>query len=149
MLSRIQRSPLFVSCFVGLTLALVLGAVAVVLADEGVASHDDTIKELLKKRLVVLTNVHDLQMKSHEVGVAHYRQVVEDQKAMFNAQLDLCDTKEDRIRVHQEVVKVAKEMSQYMIAVAKTGRAKQVDVLKAEAYLIETQIALERAKASN
>jgi len=136
-----------VSVSVGLALALVLGAAGVVLAQEAVAAND-TIKKLLQKRLEIVIEIHTLLVEGYKVGEVEFRQVAEARMLMLSAQLDLCETKKERVKVHHETVEAAKELLRIVTDLAKAEEVGQVDVLKAKAQLLEAQIALERLKAS-
>jgi outer membrane protein TolC len=113
-------------------------------AEQGEAN--DKIKELMQKRLVTVTEIHKLLLKGFMGGQVPFDRVLEARAAMLRAELDLAETKQDRIKVHVEMVKTAEEMVEIVNRLAKAQQATRVDVLKAEAQLLEARIGLERAK---
>jgi outer membrane protein TolC len=108
----------------------------------------DTIKELLQERLATVVRIHKAVVEGYTQGVAgitlddlHQAEVT-----VQNARLDLCETKQDRIKVHEDMVNEAEQWHKFIEKVAQRGQASPVELLKAKAYLLETRIGLERAK---
>lgn len=112
------------------------------------AEQPGKIKELREKRIAVLKEIVEVTEKTYKGGQVAFDQVVKARLDLLQAQLDASETKEDRIRLLGEMVKQAEALEK---AVAKRFEAKEVgrvDVLKAAAFVLETKIALEQAKAA-
>ena len=71
------------------------------------------------------------------------------QAALLAAQLELAEGKEQRIKIHQEMLQQAEALSRIVADQAKANEATSIDVLKAKSQVLEAQIALERAKLAN
>lgn len=104
----------------------------------------DTLKELLQKRLVVAKELLDATMQGFHQGEMSVDQVHEAKRAYLNAQLDLAEQPNDRIRVLTELVKEAAEWEKTVLQRVQTGDLGRVDGLKARLYVLETRIALAR-----
>jgi outer membrane protein TolC len=75
-------------------------------------------------------------------GVLHEADV-----AVLKARLNLCQTKQERIKVYEDTVREAESHNKFVEARFKAGfLITEVDALKAKDYLLECQIGLERAK---
>lgn len=132
-----------------ITLALAATAQGVFVAQAvAQAESNDKIKELLKKRLVIATEIHMERMKALKGGQFEFNRVLEARAVMLRAQLDLCETKAERIKVHEEIVKTAEELVKVMQRFQKGGQVSQVEVLQAELQLLEAKIGLERATSA-
>jgi outer membrane protein TolC len=107
----------------------------------------DAVKELLKERLATVAEIDRLVQAAYRAREASLDQVHQTKAALLAAQLDLAETKDDRIKVHQEMVTHAEEWTKIVAQMAKANEATATDVLKAKARLLEARIALERAKA--
>lgn len=110
----------------------------------------DGTKELQQKRVVVLKQVHDLTVRAYGAGDknASFDKVLEAKITLFTAMLELAETKTERIRICNEIVKQAEELEKTVLKLSQGGQASRIDVLKAQAYVLETQINLEKAKNS-
>lgn len=104
----------------------------------------DTVKELLQKRLVVAKELLDATMQGFQQGEMSVDQVHDAKRAYLNAQLDLAEQPNDRIRVLTELVKEAGEWEKTVLQRVQTGDLGRVDGLKARLYVLETRIALAR-----
>lgn len=131
-----------------ISLLCLLLAAAPQARSQGKANPQDKLKELLQERLVTAQSIHDLVLKGHTQGATNITidQVHEAKVMLLNARLDLAESKEQRIRVHEEMVKEAAEWEQLVIKALQAGQGSPIDVLKAKVYRLERQIALERAR---
>ena len=109
-------------------------------------ADSDAVKALLKERLATVTEIDKLVQTAYRGAEVGLDQVHQAKAALLAAQLDLAETKDERIKIHQEMVRQAEEWAKSVAEMAKASQATAIDVLKAKAHLLEAQIALERAK---
>ncbi len=110
----------------------------------------DKIKELKEKRLVLLVKTHEIavllwQQNDPKITFAQVQQTKAD---LFAARLDLAEKKEDRIKICEGHVKDAEAWEQSVRKRAETSRELGIASFQAQAYVLETRIALEKAKAA-
>lgn len=112
-------------------------------------NRKDKLKQLLQERLALAEKMHGLVNTGYRGGDQKYSfAVVHDAKVKWlAARLDLTETKEQRIKVHGDMVRDAAEYEQVVSQVHNAGGGSYVDVLNAKVYHLERLIALERAKA--
>ncbi|MBX9792028.1 MAG: TolC family protein [Pirellulales bacterium] len=108
--------------------------------------EDDTIKKLLTERLVVYAEIHSLVFQGFKLGEISITDVLQARAALLSAELDLCETKPQRIEVHERMVQLAQETYEIMEKLARIPHVSRIDLLKAKAHLLEAKIGLERAK---
>ena len=65
---------------------------------------------------------------------------------MLNAELDLCETKQQRVQVLEKMVAVCKDMEKAAAEQRKSGVGPATAVLEARVHVLEAEIALERGK---
>ena len=123
---------------------IVLGGVQVIAAD----GANEKTKQLLEKRLAIRDQILKLVTAGYQQGTNTFDQVSEAQSSLLRARLDLCETKEQRIHVYEEMARVAATALDLAKKHFQSGQASQVAVLKGEAHLLEVQIELENAKAA-
>lgn len=126
-------------------LRLALAGLALLLIPVGELAADE-IKELAQKRLASLTEAHELQLKAYQGGQAPFTLVLATRSALLRAKLDLSDTVEERIKVHEEMVKAAEEILGLAKKLAGAAQGTRVDLLQAEAHLLDARIGLARVK---
>ena len=124
----------------------------VLIALAGVVAADEIteakIKKLVEKRIEVRSQILRLVTTEYQQGRNSFDKVVEAQASLLSARLDSCETKEQRIKIHDEMVKAAETSLELAKKHFEAGEATQADVLKGEAHLLEMQISLEKAKAA-
>ena len=119
-----------------------LGGVQVTLA------ANDKTKQLFEKRVAIRDQILKLVTAAYQQGTGTFDQVLEAQGSLLRARLDLCETKEQRIHVYEEMAGAAATSLEWSKKLLKSGQGSQVEVLKGEAQLLEVQIELENAKAA-
>jgi outer membrane protein TolC len=116
--------------------------------NSGEPTIDSKIKELLNERLTLQRKIHGLMKESYRVGEKSSEEVHHAQLAIFETELELCETDKDRIVVLEKILTAAKE---YEVQVANekvlAGTATAIDKAKAKISRLNAEIALERAKA--
>ena len=105
------------------------------------------IQEMLQSRLQIVQRIQKIVMAKYAKGIVAYDVKHEADISVLKARLDLCETKQDRIKVHEEMVREAEGLAGFVENKLKSGYSiSQIDVLKAQAYLLECKIRLEKAK---
>jgi outer membrane protein TolC len=105
------------------------------------------IKELQQQRLAVLKEVHDIAERYFTNARISYDQVLAAQRELLAARLEYAETREDRIKACDDLIEEARAEMSHLEQMVRNGQATQVAVLKAQAYLLEVQIALAKAEA--
>ena len=83
---------------------------------------------------------------AYATGKVSFDRLVDAQRALLNAKLEMCQSDKERITVLEEMVALAKEFEKTADARYKSGFVTQSDVLMATAVRLEAEIALERLK---
>ena len=109
------------------------------------ARRSSDIRELLEHRLAIAAEIHVLALKGFKGGQVQFDRVLQAEAALLVARLGLCETKSERLEVHEEMVKVAEKSLEVVQMLAKTNQATRTEVLKAQARLLEARIARESA----
>src|SRR5262245_24759992 len=122
---------------VGVSVSCLLLAAAPLVRTQDKADPKNRLKELLQERVVAARKIHDFAVKGYTQGDAKFTidQVHAAKAKLFEARLDLSETREQRRQAHQEAVKDAAEWE-------RTGAASPVDQLKSRLYRLEREIAL-------
>lgn len=110
--------------------------------------ENDAVKALLKERVVALARIHDLTLQGFKAGEISYDKVLAAQTALLNGKLDLCETNAERVKAHEDMVKLAEEMVAAVRKLVEVKNATSLDLLKAEVQHLEARIGLEKAKAA-
>jgi proline dehydrogenase len=110
----------------------------------------DKIKELKESRLVLLEKIHRFAIEALKQGDPKitFAQVHQTQAGLLAARLDLAEKKEDRIKICEDAVNNAEAWQESVRRLVETGRESGIRILQAQAYVLETRIALEKAKAA-
>lgn len=110
--------------------------------------ENDAVKPLLTERLVALAKIHEQTLQAYKGGRYPLTEVLAAQAALVRGKLDLCETNAERVKVYEEMAKVAEETVRAVRMMADLKQATGVDALKAEVQLLDARIGLERAKAA-
>src|SRR5262245_49370944 len=68
------------------------------------------IKELRRKRLETVIEIHKILHRRFEQGSIHVHELLQSRRSVLHASLDLCETKNDRIKAFEDMVTDAKEV---------------------------------------
>jgi outer membrane efflux protein len=128
-----------------LTLSLAGGSVTAAAPDDPAS---DEVKSLLKERLAIVTTIYEQRLAAHKQGATSLEQVTQARADLLRAKLDLCETKDERLAVHAEMVKLAEDSLQAVESVFKSGVIPQGELLKVKLELLEARLGLARAKAA-
>jgi outer membrane protein TolC len=115
-------------------------------ADEK-ATPKDRIRVLLKERVDTAKAIHDLAVDKYNRGAGTIQEVHRAKMAWLNAQFTLAETKGERLKISEEIVKDAKEWEETARRNVEKGVWERMDALNAKAYRVEAEIALELVKA--
>jgi len=107
----------------------------------------DKIKELQKEHLATVTRIYELTLERYKSGQASPDQLLQAQTAILSAKLELAETKQERIKAHEEMVTLAEQAQEYAQKLVDAGQGTTIDALKARAHLLRARIALEKAKS--
>jgi outer membrane protein TolC len=107
----------------------------------------DRMKALLKERVDTAKEIYEHLRDKFEHGAGNIGSVHRAKVAWLTARLGLADTRGERLKIYEELVKDAKEWEQTALHNVDTGAGQTIEVLTAKADRIEAEIALEREKA--
>jgi len=79
-------------------------------------------------------------------GRASMAEYAEAKTASLTAGLDLCETKDDRVKIYAEIAKLQKNSEEWTKRRYELGQVGQVDLAKAKVARIESEIDLLREK---
>jgi hypothetical protein len=107
-----------------------------------------SLKELKEKRLALLMKIHKATEERRRVDPsAPFDEVRRAMADVIAARFDLAATAEERVKVCQDGVKYAEGWEKLVEDYVKGARGSPIDLLRARAYVLESRIALEKAKA--
>lgn len=133
-----------VAIFTIMTLGFVTLLCGVKAGDKG--NPPDKIKELQKQHVATLYEVRTAMKAMFLAGAAGFDEVLTANLAALDADLDLAETQEQRIKLLGDAVTQAREFEETITKMFQTGQANRVDVLRTTAGRLEREIALERAR---
>lgn len=135
---------------------LVFGALSVLIIGLGMAPHatgsgadSEKLKTLLDEHRAVLGEAVRLAEQGYRAGRTDIDSVLTLQRELFEAELELAESGEQRLELYWKLVEHSAGMEKVSAERFKTGQATQVDVLKAKAVRLQSQIDLERAKLND
>ncbi len=105
------------------------------------------LEDLLKERVATVREISRLVKARFKSGEATADQMREANRMLLEAELDLCSSDKDRIKVWETAVVEAKELERIADSFAKTGQGHVSAALAAKADRLQAEIALERARA--
>jgi Outer membrane efflux protein len=118
-------------------------------AEQNVGASEK-IKDLLKKRAASAKELYEIVRAANQSGSnIIYNDDVHNAAVVYrNAVLDLSDTKDERLKVLEDIVTEAEQWKDIVSKQVQAGRPGKSDLdrLKAEIYYYEASIKLEKAK---
>jgi hypothetical protein len=147
--AHISKEP---AMLIRTTLCLTLiAAVAAAAADEPTDS-EVKIRLLRQERVAVLTELRDTVVGLHEIGAAGatFEQVYRAERALLRARLELAGTRQERIQLHEDLLAKTAKWLASVTALNQNGAVggSNVDLLRAKAHVLATQVALEQARSA-
>jgi len=107
---------------------------------------DPQLKALLQERHAILQNLADVVNAEFRNARASQSQVMEASRVARQAELDLCETDQERVAVLEKMLAEARAYEQSADEERKSARGTYSSALKATADRLDVEIALERAK---
>ena len=109
----------------------------------------DAVKRLLAERVDTFRSIEETFRQQHEAGHVSTDEVHRAVLDRLEAELDLADTKQARIPFLEKQVEEAKALEGIVRKRQKVASASDLDVLRAKAFRLNFEVALERERASN
>jgi hypothetical protein len=106
-------------------------------------------KELQQKRLAVLEEIHDSAKRLFASARTSFDEVHAAAAVLLAARIEYAETQQDRIKACDEAIQEALGWQKVAQQMVQTGHATGVVELKAQAYLLEAQIAREKAETED
>jgi hypothetical protein len=104
------------------------------------------VQALLKERLATLKELAAVSKRSYVEGRTTVAEIARINRLLLKAELELCESNQERIAVHERAVALAKECERIAGLRVTAGTDGQASVLTARAERLSAEIALERAK---
>ena len=126
----------------------VLAAGLLLAAGNSQVDASKKIRELHKERIATLKQVVDAATAEYEIGASTTtsEHVSQARLLLLNAELDACETDQERVKVHTSIVELLKENETGLDASVNAGNGSTKELLKAKAERLKAEIALEEAK---
>jgi hypothetical protein len=111
----------------------------------------DTDREALEKRRAVLFQLVKIQTEAYRQGKASLEGMVEAHQELVQVELELATTDDDRVKLLEESVQLARDLEKIATARYQAAEASQGDVLKAQAARLraETDLLRQRQEPEN
>lgn len=110
------------------------------------AAKGSRVKELRKEKLAILQEFAASLRRSYNAGDRPLTDLLEGDRALHNAELDLCETNAERIAVLEKMLANAKELEQNIAVLVKQALRADVELMKAKVCRLDAEIALEQAQ---
>lgn len=136
------RTRLAVAC----VLAAGLGGLISLRPSPAAAPGGDKLNALLAERLATLREVVKLTEANYNAGSGSRDKVIEARFAVLAAELDMCETGPDRVKVLERVVAETKQLEAEAEELVRGRVAPQTTALAAKARRLDAEIKLERAR---
>jgi multidrug efflux pump subunit AcrA (membrane-fusion protein) len=109
----------------------------------------DEIRQLMKQRHALLVKIADNMAIRYKDGAVTSKSVMLARKAASEAELELCDTPAERVKVLRNLVDLATELQKVADLHFQAGKITQVEALEAQAAVLEARIRLLREEAKS
>lgn len=125
---------------------MVIGLLGLQPAIGQAAGKNEKVHSLLKERLAILKELLATTKTAYETGKASLGEVTQVNAQLLAAELELCESDQERIAVHERAVDLAKGYEKAAVELYKAGQVTHSAVLAATVNRLEAEIAYERAK---
>jgi len=105
------------------------------------------VRELKQQRLAVLEEIRDTAKRLFANAMTSFHDVCSAERDLLAARIAYTETREDRIKACDEAIEGARQWLEIIKARKAAARDTSLSTLKAQAFLLETQIARENAAA--
>lgn len=133
-------------CLANMT-AIASGKPLVAFPDDKPTNANSRVRDLQKERVAVLREAVDDIKAAYQAGRTSIDRLQQALRSQYDAELEICDTDKEKLRVHQEIFNLARENEQSTEQRYKSGNVPKIDLLMATASRLSAAIALERVKA--
>lgn len=106
----------------------------------------EKIQALLKERMETITKIYDATVLASKDGKVAAGAVYQAKLALLNAKLEMATSKDERIKLLEEVLKETEGWEKQVLKQAEAGQASQVEVLQAHLGVLEARLTVEIAK---
>jgi hypothetical protein len=110
-------------------------------------AKESKIKSLQKQRLTVLMEATAEIKSTYLAGRTSVDRLQAALRDQYEAELDLCETDKDRLKVLEEILKLAGESEQSLDKRYKAGDLPKSELLAAKAATLQAAISVEKLKA--
>lgn len=110
-------------------------------------ANNDKVKELLRQRLEIFRSIESLTRPAVKAGGISTEELIKATRNVLNAELELCDTDEERIVILEKLVELAKTAEGTRQQMFKANRIALSDALPYALDRLQAEIDLERVKA--
>ena len=110
-------------------------------------AKESKIKSLQKQRLAVLMEATAEIKSTYLAGRTSVDRLQAALRDQYEAELDLCETDKDRLKVLEEILKLAGESEQSLDKRYKAGDLPKSELLAAKAATLQAAISVEKMKA--
>ena len=108
------------------------------------AAQQKSIAELQQERLAVLDELVIFATNDYQNARAVFGKVVQAQQQLLEAQLEIAENHESRLKALKKSVELATQWQQIAEARKQAGRGTETDVLQSKANRLKAEIALHR-----
>jgi non-homologous end joining protein Ku len=139
-----RRIPTISVCVLAISVCLLLAFYSSVRSEEtgNASSH---IQELQQKRLALLQQIEEIAMKRFQNARVEYMEVLAGERELLVARIEYAQTREERIKACDQAIQKADECQELIEALRTSARALPTDLYRAQAFVLEAQIAREKA----
>jgi hypothetical protein len=113
---------------------------------EAQVSQSNTVRDLQEQRFATLRKVLEITSEQFKKGLASFDELGSATKAENEAELDVCNSKKERIAVFEKLVAGAKALEEQSAKLAANKLIPESSFLKAKADRLEQEILLEQAR---
>jgi outer membrane protein TolC len=100
-----------------------------------------------EERLAILKKIITEKEQLFRAGRLSMEEMLEARMRVKKAELELCDTREERVAAHAAIVALAKEVEKVRDTLYKAGQCSFSSLAEARIAVLEAETALEKAKA--
>jgi hypothetical protein len=109
-------------------------------------TKDSNLKNLLKQKLSTLQQIASQKTAAHQAGQLSWAEVYEANRAVRDAELDLCDSNKERVAVLEKKLEDARLYEKMASEQVKLATLPTSAALEATVNRLDAEIELERAK---
>jgi hypothetical protein len=109
--------------------------------------HDARLRALVAEKLKVMRDGAEISLRQFRSARVELQEVIDWQIDLRRAELDACTTDQERIAVWKRALEEAKDLEQMVQAKRQFAQATPTALMRATAYRLDAEIALERLNA--